>query len=91
MTMSVEVITKDDLQAFRVQLISDLKQIFTPPQRMEAEWLRSSDVRKLLRISPGTLQGLRINGKLKSSKVGGVHFYRYSDLEKLLTGSEGKG
>ncbi|HEX8460595.1 MAG TPA: helix-turn-helix domain-containing protein [Segetibacter sp.] len=82
--MSVEVITKEDLQAFRQQLISDIKELFLPKHTTTKDWLRSSEVRKLLNISPGTLQSFRVNGKLKPSKIGGIHFYRYSDIEKLL-------
>jgi predicted site-specific integrase-resolvase len=47
-------------------------------------WLRNSEVRKLLNISANTVQRLRIAGKLPSSKVGGIHYYRYEDIEKLL-------
>ncbi len=82
--MSVEVVTKEDLQTFRLQLINDLKSLILSKQDAKKEWLRSGEVRKLLKISPGTLQNLRINGKLKSSKVGGINFYCYSEIEKLL-------
>ncbi len=82
--MSVEVVTKEDLQAFRLQLINDFKSLLLSKQDAKKEWLRSGEVRKLLKISPGTLQNLRITGKLKSSKVGGINFYRYSEIENLL-------
>ena len=82
--MSVEVVTKEDLQAFRQQLINDIKELFLPKHTTTKDWLRSSEVRKMLNISPGTLQSFRVNGQLKPSKVGGIHFYRYSDIEKLL-------
>lgn len=83
--MNVEVITKDDLLAFRLQLINDLKELLFSNQKTVKEWLRSSEVRKLMKISPGTLQNLRITGKLKFTKIGGIHYYRYSDIELLLT------
>ena len=38
------------------------------PQR---PWLKSHEVRRLLKISHGTLQHLRDSGQLKFSKVGG--------------------
>ena len=82
--MSVEVITKEDLQVFRLQLINDLKTLLKDKQDTKKEWLRSCEVRKLLKVSPGTLQNLRITGKLKSSKIGGIFFYKYSEIEKLL-------
>ena len=39
---------------------------------------------KLLKVSANTIQRLRIAGKLKATKVGGVHYYRYEDIEKML-------
>jgi hypothetical protein len=82
--MSVEVVTKEDLQAFRQQLINDIKELILPKNTTPKDWLRSSDVRKLLNISPGTLQSFRVSGQLKPSKIGGILFYRYSEIERLL-------
>lgn len=82
--MGVEVVTKEDLQAFRLQLMNDLKALLFPSKSAKKEWLRSSEIRKALKISAGTLQNLRVTGKLKPAKIGGILFYRNSDLEKLL-------
>jgi hypothetical protein len=82
--MSIEVLTKEDLQTFRIQLLNDIKALLRVEQSASIEWLRSCDIRKKLKISPGTLQNLRISGKLKSKKLGGLFLYRSSDLEKLL-------
>ena len=83
--MGLEVITKEDLQQFRMQLLNDLRQILEPNEpKLVKPWLKNSDVRKLLNISSNTIQRLRITGKLRSSKVGGIHYYRYEDIEKLL-------
>lgn len=82
--MSVDLVTREDLQAFRQQLMNDIKELFLPKHTTTKPWLRSSEVRKLLNISPGTLQSFRVNRQLKPSKIGGIHFYRYSEIEKLL-------
>ncbi|MBN8880653.1 MAG: helix-turn-helix domain-containing protein [Sphingobacteriales bacterium] len=83
--MAIEVITKEDLQEFRVQLLEDIRRLLSPPEaKLVKPWLKNLEVRKLLGISSNTLQRLRIAGKLRSSKVGGVHYYRYEDIEKLL-------
>ena len=83
--MSAEIITREDLELFRISLLEDIRQLLSSRQPEKANpWLRGMDVRKLLHISDGTLQNLRISGKLKSSKVGGIHFYRYEDIEKLM-------
>ncbi len=83
--MAIEVVTKEDLQQFRAQLINDLKELLIPKEaKLVKPWLRNSEVRKLLNISANTIQRLRIAGKLPSSKVGGIHYYRYEDIEKLM-------
>ena len=82
--MGVEVVTKEDLQMFRLQLINDLKGLFQFQENSKKEWLRSNEVRKLLKISSGTLQTLRVNGTLNPSKIGGIMYYKMEEIEKLL-------
>jgi hypothetical protein len=77
------MITNEDLQKFRLQLLEDLK-AFMLPHTQAKEWLKSSEVRKMLGISHGTLQNLRINGMLPYRKLGGIMFYKYDDIVKLL-------
>lgn len=86
--MGIEVVTKEDLQEFRMLLLDDLRKVIATPLESKASkpWLKNSEVRKLLNISSNTIQRLRIAGKLPSSKVGGVHYYRYEDIEKLMRG-----
>lgn len=31
---------------------------------------------------------INVEAKLRSSKVGGIHYYRYEDIEKLLNNTE---
>jgi hypothetical protein len=83
--MAIEVITKEDLQEFRSQLIEDFKAILANKQSTpQREWLKSFEVRRLLKISPGTLQNLRVNGTLTYTKIGSIIFYSSQDIEKLL-------
>ncbi|HUC79486.1 MAG TPA: helix-turn-helix domain-containing protein [Flavisolibacter sp.] len=88
--MAVEIVTREDLQAFRMQLLADIKLIFGAPAKEEKVWLKNCEVMKLLKVSANTVQRLRIAGKLRSSKIGGVHYYRYQDIQELLeSGLEG--
>lgn len=80
----IEIITKEDLQQFKNELIQEIRSIVQPTQSETKEWLRSTDVRKMLKISPGTLQNLRINGTLRFTKVGSIMFYKYEDIVRLL-------
>ncbi len=83
--MGIEVVTKEDLQQFRLQLLNDLRQLLEPKDaELNKPWLRNAEVRKLLNISSNTVQRLRIAGKLHSTKLGGIHYYRFEDIKKLL-------
>jgi len=88
--MAIEIITKEDLQAFRFQLLDDLKNIIHTKPVTQKQWLKSIEVRKLLKISPGTLQNLRINGKLSFTKIGSIIYYNYEDIEAMLEQNNNK-
>lgn len=83
--MAIALITKEDLQQFKIELLESIEKLLQGKKTEEKLWLRTSEVRKLLNISAGTLQNLRINGTLSYSKIGGVLYYNYKDIEKLLT------
>ena len=82
--MAVDIITKEDLKEFKIELLEDLQIILNSSKTIEKKWLKSNEVRKILKISSGTLQTLRINGTLQYSKVGGTIYYNYQDIEKML-------
>jgi len=83
--MAIEVVTKEDLQELRLQLLNDIRHLISPHEaKFIKPWLKNAEVKKLLSISSNTIQRLRVAGKLRSTKVGGVHYYRFEDIEKLL-------
>jgi hypothetical protein len=82
--MNVELVTKEDLQAFRLQLIDDLKRLLQSHEIPQKEFLRSKEVRKILKISPGTLQTFRTNGTLNPSKLGGIMYYKMEEIDMHL-------
>jgi len=84
--MNLEVITKEDLQEFKNEMISEIKQLMQPGQGQSKQWLKSVEVRKLLKISPGTLQNMRINGTLPFTRIGSIMYYKQEDINKLLEG-----
>lgn len=88
--MAVQIITIEDLNEFRSLLLNDLKEIIQSKPKQSKQWLKSNEVRKLLNISPGTLQNLRINGTLSYTKIGGIMYYDNTDIDKLLNGNKVK-
>lgn len=77
-----QVVTKRDLLNFGNLLLNEIKTATNAGQ--PAQWLKSSEVRKLLKISPGTLQNLRINGTLNYNRIGGTIYYKYEEIDKML-------
>ena len=83
--MPAQILTTDDLREFQEVLLEEIKKLLRQSGvQPTKKWLKSPEVRKMLAISPGTLQNLRINGTLPYTKIGGVIYYDYEDIQKML-------
>lgn len=87
--MATEIITLEDLENFRLTLVENIRELLsenqtTGGQEEEILWLKSHQVQRMLGISPGTLQNLRVNGTLPYTKVGGVIFYDRREIMKVM-------
>jgi len=83
--MPTEIVTTDDLREFKIDLLKEIKQLFAAHHGQPTKkWLKSYEVRKMLGISPGTLQNLRVNGTLAYTKIGGVIFYDSEEIQKMM-------
>ena len=83
--MATTILTIEDLQDFKKELLQELKSLFPNSQSAQnKKWLKSKEVRKMLSISPGTLQNLRINGTIPYSKMGGVIYYDNDEILRIL-------
>ena len=83
--ITLDLITKQDLDCFKRELFEKLEKLSMSTEHYQAkQWLRSSEVRKLLKISSGTLQNLRIKGILPFEKIGGIFYYAYADIVQLM-------
>lgn len=83
-------ITKDDLRQFGLLLKKEFGEML---QRRDTEdrpdlhpgWIKSKRVRAMLDMSAGTLQNLRISGKVRYKKVLGSYYYCEEDLRTLFS------
>ncbi len=82
--MSVNLLTNEDLQHFKSELFSELRAILKTEAQPIKKWLKSDEVKKILKVSPGTLQTLRINGTLQYTKIGGIIYYDYEHIQKTM-------
>lgn len=81
---SIIVISKEDFDQFKTELIDEIKQIIQPSVKNKTQWLRSSDVREMLNISDSTLQTFRINGTIPAYKLDSTWFYKYDEIVEAL-------
>jgi hypothetical protein len=84
--MAAEIITKEDLQEFGQQLLNQIKSLLGQAIEEPKKWLKSYQVKNILKISDNTLQTLRDNGTIPFTKIGGILYYSMDDINKVLTG-----
>jgi hypothetical protein len=83
--MASKIITPEDLIEFKDDLLNNIKKLIgNQSGTATKKWLKSPEVRKLLGLSTGTLQNLRINGTLPYTKIGGVIYYDYNGIMNVL-------
>lgn len=77
-----EIVTKEDIQEI-LKAIEHLEYLIIT-NKNEQLYFRSADVKKLLHISDGTLQRLRITKTLIGKKINGTWFYKKEDIDNML-------
>ena len=83
-----EQVTKDDLRQFSLIIIDEIRKLKPEIKKDDdVEWLKSRAARRLLTLSAGSLQNLRVTGQVRFKKVLGSYYYNRVDLQKLFTGN----
>jgi spore germination protein YaaH len=82
--MQLEILTRSDLQQFKAELLAELKTLISPPDPKQVDYLKSKEVKNLLKISNSTLQCYRESGKIEAKKIGGVYYYSRTSIENLF-------
>lgn len=89
--MPTSIITTDDLREFKMELLHDIKNILIKQNGTGLKkYLKSSEVMDLLKISPGTLQNLRVNGSIPHTKMGNIIYYEANEIQKVMTANRAK-
>jgi hypothetical protein len=83
--VNLDLVTKSDLLELKSDLIEEIKKIIPIKIVEPDEYLKSSEVRRLMKISAGTLLHLRISGKLPFIKIGRIVYFRREDIRRMLS------
>jgi hypothetical protein len=69
-----------------IQEINEVKDLLLKKSKKNdlPELLRSSEVHKLLKIGPSSLAGLRQNGTIPFTKIGGSIYHFKEDIKKII-------
>lgn len=87
--MAANIITTEDLEVFRIELLNEIKQLMLSHGIIGIDhWIKSSKVMEKLGISPGTLQNFRINGTIPFTKLGGIIYYDEKKINEILENNE---
>ena len=81
--MNIELLTKADLQQLKSDILEEIRLLLTDSNNVN-EWLKTAEVKQILGCSTGTLQNLRIQGKLKYTKLNGTVYYNRKDVMELF-------
>ena len=84
-----DIVTKDDLRQFSLQLLDKIKilmqeSVVVKNETIQPQWIKSKAVRRMLDISAGSVQNLRVTEKIRFKKVLGSYYYNIEDLQKLF-------
>lgn len=83
--MSAHVITIEDLETFKKELFVELKKLLSEMNAAPSgKWLKTYEVREILRLSQGSLQNLRLQGKLPFVRLGGIIYYKSEDVNAMM-------
>lgn len=92
--MEISIVTPDDLNEFKSELFKKIESLIeNQPEKKEPEkeLIKSHNVERMLGISSGTLQNLRINGTIPYSKIGGIIFYDKAEILDVIERNKQNG
>lgn len=84
--MALDIISIDDLNTFKKQLLVDINELFERERKYDfaKKWLRSNEVLRILKLSNSKLQRMRDNGEIPFTKFGGTIFYDRDDIHEIM-------
>jgi Mn-dependent DtxR family transcriptional regulator len=83
--MAATILTLEDLQDFKVEILQEIRNLLNEKTTFKkTKWIKSKELGEMLDVSPGTIMNLRIKGVLPYTKIGGVMFYEYNEIMKII-------
>lgn len=89
--MNIDILTKKDLDEFKQELLIELKTMVKPVNEESRGWIKSYQVKNLLKISAGTLHKLRCDGTLNFTRIGHIIYYKHEEVLQVLEGKSKVG
>jgi hypothetical protein len=86
---AISLLTENDFKHFKDELKNELIQAIKSLLSenygsSELEYLKTKDVRRILKCSDSTLQYYRDSGRLLFKKIGRTYYYKREDITNLI-------
>lgn len=82
--MNIQLPTLEDFQRLENKIDQALGLLESSKSPKPQEWLKSNEVKDLLKCSDSSLKNYRDSGIIPSTRVGGTYYYALEDVHKLL-------
>ena len=80
-----KLVTLEDLDEFKSEITILIRKLLSgQAEKKHKKWLKSTEARKLIGVSPGKLQSIRESGLLPFTRIGGNIYYDEDDLYNLF-------
>lgn len=82
--MKLDLATKEDIQVLEEKLDRVINLFTAERTSVKEEWMKSSEVKAMLKCSDASLKNYRDTGILPSSKIRGTYYYTRNDVNRML-------
>lgn len=82
--MKLDLATKEDIQVLEEKLDRVINFFTAERTSVKEEWMKSSEVKTMLKCSDASLKNYRDSGALPSSKIGGTYYYAKAEVDSML-------
>ncbi len=83
--MNINIVTKEEFQALSNKIEKVLDLLVKNKPTIESEWLKSSEVKRILKCSDASLKNYRDNEVFPCTRIGGTFYYAKKDVENMLS------
>lgn len=81
----INEVLEEFLDEFKTEITTEIKRCIKENEKPDfKKWIKSTEVKKMLNLSHGTLQMMRKTKTINFSRIGGTIYYNVDDIQRML-------